>query len=185
MHEGDREGAGGAVRGSERSAVMMLGVVVERRAVDHPWQKWGWRAVSLIPGAAPVAEWRLLRHDGECARYHAATLPLEIHRTDTEAYKYNLSGRPAVYVVMRETEDGTFPWQPVELTVSPWDAQAHNETAEDRIEVVPMPEPVIAWLKDFVDRHHVDRPFLKRRRKGRDRAPHESAEFVPLNRERG
>ncbi len=174
MSDGGRKG--------ERSAVMMLGVVVERRPVDHPWQKWRWRPVAVIPGAGPVEGWRELRREGERVEYHAATLPLEIHRTDTDAYKYNLSGNPAVYVVMRETEDAEFPWAPAELSASPWDAQAHGEVSEDRIESVPMPEPVIAWLKDFVDRHHVDRPFLKRRRKGRDRGAGEAAEFVPVGR---
>jgi hypothetical protein len=27
-----------------------------------------------------------------------------------------------------------------------------------------MPAAVIAWLRDFVDRHHVERPFVKRKR---------------------
>ena len=175
MKDGSRDG--------ERSAVMMLGVVVERRPLAHPWQQWRWRAVSVIPGAGPVAGWRELRREGEVVEFHAGTLPLEIHRTETEAYKYNLSGRPAVYVVMRETGDDAFPWAPAELSASPWDAQAHGEVSEDRVEAVPMPEPVIAWLKDFVDRHHVDRPFLKRRRKGRDKAAHDAAEFVPVDRE--
>ena len=29
---------------------MAVGVVAERRAIDHPWRKWRWRAVEVVPG---------------------------------------------------------------------------------------------------------------------------------------
>ena len=64
------------------------------------------------------------------------------------------------------------------VTASPWEAHAHQEFGDDLVEAVPMPEPVVAWVQDFVDRHHVDRPFYKRRRKGADKAPGEGSDFV-------
>jgi hypothetical protein len=35
---------------------------------------------------------------------------------------------------------------------------------EDLVEAAPMPEALIAWVRDFVERHHVDQPFVKRER---------------------
>lgn len=172
-----RDETGGA---GERSATMRVGVVLERRRIDHPWQKWRWRAVSVIAHAPPIRQPRLLLSDGtaDMALWHTVTLPLLVHRTDTEAYKYNLStAQPQVYVVLRPGNDEAFPLWPALVTVSPSEAQAYSETSEDRVEPVPMPEPIIAWLKAFVDRHHVDRPIVKRRRKGLDRGPGEESEF--------
>ena len=40
------------------------------------------------------------------------------------------------------------------------------------IEAVPMPPSIIAWLSDFVGRHHKDEKFVKRRRERVD-AGHE------------
>ncbi|MEE8228202.1 MAG: DUF3305 domain-containing protein [Kiloniellales bacterium] len=40
-----------------------LGIVVERRAIDNPWIDYRWKAVAVIPGAAPLLpqdEWTLL-----------------------------------------------------------------------------------------------------------------------------
>ncbi len=40
-----------------------LGIVVERRAIDNPWIDYRWKAVGVIPGAAPLLpqdEWALL-----------------------------------------------------------------------------------------------------------------------------
>jgi hypothetical protein len=36
---------------------------------------------------------------------------------------------------------------------------------EDLVETAPMPEGLVAWVQAFVERHHVDQPFVKRKRK--------------------
>jgi hypothetical protein len=157
---------------TERSAAMPLGVVVERRASRSPWQEWVWRPVSVIVGAPSLGtEWReLVRGDG-WTQFHAANLPLELHRTETEAYLVNLSQRPPrVYVVLRPTSDpAPHAFRPLLVTASPYEAEGYLESGEEIVEGVEMPEPVIAWLRAFVDRHHVQEPFVKRERsKGTD-----------------
>ena len=95
---------------------------------------------------------------------HAATLPLELFRTDTEAYLHGLSAKvPAIYVVMRET-GGAHPLELVLATASPYEAQDYADTGEEMVEKVPMPEGLIAWIRDFVELHHEDEVFIKRRR---------------------
>lgn len=151
---------------TERTAAVRLGIVVERRAIDHPWQKERWRPVDLILGAPETETWRPLLAGEGWARWHAATLPLVAHRRETDAYLYNLtSPRPAVYVGLRRRADAGFPWQPFLATVSPWEAFALGEIGEDIVEGLPMPEPLRLWLEDFVARHHVELPFEKRKRR--------------------
>ena len=177
MREGRRE---------PRQEALRLGVIVEKRRIGHPWQEWRWRAVGVFVDPPASPPWRVLVQEGETVRYHAANLELELFRDETEDYKYNLSSdRPAIYVILRESEDEAFPWRPVRVSASPWEGQAHEELSDDRVDAVPMPELVIARVKDFIDRFHVDRPFYKRKRKGRDRAPHEASEFVRLGPEEG
>jgi hypothetical protein len=38
------------------------------------------------------------------------------------------------------------------------------DSGDGLIELVPMPEGLIAWIRNFVTAHHVDEPFIKRRR---------------------
>src|SRR5690606_37958427 len=78
------------VRPMERRISMPLGVVVERREIDNRWQPFAWKAVAVIPGAPPVEAWRELERGERFVRWHAATLPLELHRAETEAYCVNL-----------------------------------------------------------------------------------------------
>lgn len=155
----------------ERMAVMPLGVVVEWRAVDHPWQDHEWVPVAVIPGAGDTGEWRELGRGENWVRYFAGSLPLELHRKETEAYKVNLSNEPPViYVVLNETEDpdAAHEIEPFLVTASPYDAQDYQDAGDEILEGVPMPETVMAWIEDFVERHHVDEPFRKRKREHYD-----------------
>jgi hypothetical protein len=153
----------------ERSISMPLGVVVERREIDNRWQRWAWKAVAVIPGAPPVEAWRELVRGDRFVRWHAATLPLELHRAETEAYRYNLSGKvPAIYVVLRKIaaseRTANNDVGPFLVTASPYEAEGYLE-GDDVVETAPMPEGLIAWVRAFVERHHVDEPFVKRKRK--------------------
>jgi Protein of unknown function (DUF3305) len=149
------------------SELIELGVVIERRKIDNPWQEYSWLPVAVFTGAEPIAQWREISRDATVVQYHAATLPVEIFRSDTEAYQENLgSAPPSVYVVLSEDEegDGQFPYFVQSVTLSPYEAQDVLDSGEEIVERVVMPEPVLAWLQEFIDEHHVDKPFKKRKR---------------------
>lgn len=108
-----------------------------------------------------------MRRDGAAVEFHAGTLPLTLHRTDTEAYLTALSGDPpAVYVVMRVPLHPTDarPLELVTVTASAFEAQDYCDNGEDIVEPVPMPAALAAWIRDFVETHHKQDEFVKRRR---------------------
>lgn len=145
---------------------MPVGVVIRRTPSVNRWTDWNWQASALLPGAAE-ANWRLLRKDGEVAEYHAATLPITLHRAETEAYRVALSSPQATaFVVLSHDEEaeGEFDYRVRLVTVSPFEAQDFLDSGEELVEPVPMPPGLIAWVREFVDAHHVDEPFRKRRR---------------------
>lgn len=150
------------------AAVMPLGVIVERREIDNPWQDHAWAPVDVIPGAPQPEGWQVIDRGEGWVRYHAATLPLELFRGETEAYRVNLSdAMPSVYVHLRSTMHDDEPEHeiaPSLVTVSPFEAQDYLNIGEDIVERVAMPDGLIAWVQAFVDEHHVEEPFEKRRR---------------------
>ncbi|MCK4712702.1 MAG: DUF3305 domain-containing protein, partial [Marinosulfonomonas sp.] len=96
---------------------MPLGIVIRKSPGVTRWAKWIWKAVAVLPGAAQES-WKELRRDGDVVEYHAATVDLELFRTDTEAYLTGLSTKvPAIYVVMREATDVDAP-QDVEVLLA-------------------------------------------------------------------
>lgn len=149
-----------------RSISMPVGVVVRKTPGVTKWAQWNWQAVAVLPGAAQ-ADWKEMRREGDAVEFHAGTLTLELYRTDTEAYLTGLScEKPALYVVMRnagnDNELGEV--ELVLITASPYEAQDYMDSGEEAVEPIPMPDAVIAWVADFIDKHHEDEVFIKRRR---------------------
>lgn len=145
---------------------MPLGVVLERRPGVTRWARWSWRAVAVLPGAPP-ADWRLLRAEAGGEEYHAATLTLELHRADVEAYKVALSmDPPAVFVVLRPEETPGAPHDIAvhAITANAYEAQDYLDSGEEMVEAVPMTEGLAAWVREFTDAHFHETPFVKRKR---------------------
>jgi len=121
---------------------------------------------GLLPGAGP-GHWQILRSDGETVEYHAATLPLTLYRTDTEAYLTSLNGvPPSIFVVLRPAPAGSTDYpQVLTITASAYEAQDYADNGEDIVERIPMPEGLRAWIGQFVQDHHTEELFVKRKRR--------------------
>lgn len=143
---------------------MTLGIVAERRESPHPWGTASWRPTGLIAGGGPDDVPRLLERTTGVARWYVGRATLELFPKETDGYRENLaSARPQVFVVLRDDgRDGVVPFL---ATVCPYEAESYLESGEDVVEGVAMPPAVVAWVRSFVDRHHVEQPFVKRRRK--------------------
>ena len=150
---------------------MPLGVVVERREVEHRWIKHSWTAVAVIPGAAPadpLGSWTRLADGEGWVQYHAGTLPLELFPKETEGYRVNLAQTPPrVFVVLRTGDDmeSEHDVVPFLATACPFEAQDYLDSGEEIVEAVVMPPGVVALVESFVTRHHVEETFHKRKRK--------------------
>lgn len=145
---------------------MPIGVVLRRVPGVTRWAKWAWKVAGVLPGAT-IAHWKELRRDGEAVEYHAATLDLTLHRADAEAYRVALTMTPpSVFVVLRESEDNDTPYEMKvhAVTASAYEAQDYLDSGEEIVEPVPMPEGLVAWVRDFTDAHFKDEPFIKRKR---------------------
>ncbi len=144
---------------------MPVGVVLRRRPGVTRWAKWVWQAVGLLPGAGP-ATWKVLRQEGDVTEYHAATLPIELFRGETEAYRTSLAMTPpSAFVILRPGEgDGPDGMAVHRVTASAYEAQDHTDGGEDQVEPVALPDALIGWVRDFCAAQGEEAPFRKRKR---------------------
>lgn len=156
---------------AEIPRTMEIGIVLERRAIDNQWVDHEWKLVGVIPGGAEMEDWKVLHDADGRTQFFAGTLQLELFPRETEGYKVNLSqSPPLVFVVLRPEEEGAHEYEVTafEATLCPFEAESYGESGDEWVEGVEMPESVHAWVSAFVERHHVDVPFKKRKRKAYD-----------------
>lgn len=183
-------------------ALMPISVVIERRAVNHAWQDHVWRPLGILPRIAAesgqVAPGQVLARGDGFTQFYGGPLDLELFRGETEGYLENLAQPvPVVFVVLRgndAAETGAtaeaMEYVPFLATACPYEAMAYGGSGDEIVEGVPMPPDVLAWIRAFVARHHVEVPFTKRknkpheddyggkRRRAREQSPtHEEEEF--------
>jgi hypothetical protein len=146
-------------------ATMPVTVIIERRSSNSPWQDHVWLPIGVLPIAASE-DWKLLAEGNGWAQFQAGGLQLELHRAGTEGYLVNLSQTPpVVYVVLRGAESGGMDIEPFLATVCPYEAMSYDKGGDHVVEGVAMPPEVVAWVAEFVERHHVEVPFQKRKNK--------------------
>ncbi|MEQ8226871.1 MAG: DUF3305 domain-containing protein [Rhodospirillales bacterium] len=154
---------------SRRQAVN-LGVIIERREIDNPWQDYSFRPIAVVPGMPEMedeAEWKVIREGEGWTHFHVATLELELFAGETTGYRTNLSNfQPHIYVVLSPGEEAGDPEViPSLVTACPYEAESYMEDSEMIVEGVPMPDELAAWIGSFIDTYHVEETFQKRKNK--------------------
>jgi len=145
-------------------ARIAVGVVVERRVAVSMWVDFLWRPVSVFVGSASAAPWTPLGAEAETTLFYAGEAVIELHRTETQNYRNNLaSGAPALWVVLRPAASER-PYELVAVTADPAEGEAFTDAGSNLVETVPMPPDVVAAVARFIADHHVEQPFVKRRR---------------------
>jgi len=159
-----------------------VGVLVERRKSSNKWLDFTWRVVGVLLGKPAAAAWTRLSGDDEATIFYAGSATIELHRSETANYLYNLqAARPLVWVRLRPAP-GNPPYSVAAVTADPSEGEAFTEAGDDLVDAVPMPDPVRAALEAIVAEHHVERPFTKRKR---DRAdPEALSHRAPIRQDR-
>ncbi len=164
-------------------AKIAVGVIVERRKAQSPWIDFTWKPASVLAGLPDASPWTLLSQDREGATFYAGSAKIELYRTETGNYRDNLaSGEAKLWVALRPT-GGEPPYGIFAVTADPAEGEALSETGSDLVDVVAMPDAVRAEIDGFIAKHHVERPFYKRKRDAAD--PETLARHRPLRKEPG
>jgi hypothetical protein len=148
-----------------------VAVLIERRRRPSRWEDWRFRIADVTPdpggfGTAP----RVLRDDGETAQILHPGLAVTLYRDEAEGYYLNLSsGAPVWFVMWRIDDDDPSSARPEIVTLS-YNEAGRLLDAQERVDNVPLPADVCAWLQAYADEHYRPEP-KQRRRPASFRAP--------------
>ena len=155
-----------------------VGVVVERTKGVTQWSEFAWRPVSVLTGAPATPPWTKLSDDGERATFFAGIADIELYRTETTYYRAISNPGRRLCGSRCAPPDTEPPFVIAVVTADPAEGESLTEPATDMIEQVPMPEAIQQLVAAFVAEHHVEQPFVKRKRDRADpealgrRSPH-------------
>lgn len=142
---------------------LTVGIVAIKRKLTNPWVDSEWVPEAVLQGLPSVPPRTLIGAEGSVERWYLGPVELSFHSGETAHYRDNLaSGRPAVWVALRQAEDGV--WGVAGATVDPYEGEAFVDVVTDRVEALPMPHEIAVELQAFVTAHHVEHPFHKRKR---------------------
>ena len=148
-----------------------VAVVMRRERITGPasrWQPWRWVLAEVLAhedgfGTVP----RLLYKNDNEERWLYPGYPVELFTDDAEGYYLNVTTQaPCWFVLWRMEEEPAIADEPkpkpVMVSLSYHDAGRWLD-AQETVEQVPAPAPVVEWLQAFVDEHHVVEPKRRKR----------------------
>lgn len=147
---------------------MQVAVIMRRERLANRWQPWRWVLDGVVPHEEGFGrEPRLLVRGEEGERWLHPGFTVELFRDDAEGYYLNVTTpAPCWFVLWRMEEEpgiGDEPIaRPVMVTLSYHDAGRWLD-AQETVEQVPAPAPVVDWLRGFVAANHVIEPKQRRR----------------------
>lgn len=131
-----------------------------------PVTKWGtgelrpYAVLAHEPEAAPNT---LLSTENGVETWYMGGRDLVLYSGDTAHHRDNLtSGRPALWVAMRGQDPASAVI--VDVTADPYEGEGYASDLDLKVEAVGMPDRVRDAVAAFIDAHHVDIPFKKRKR---------------------
>jgi hypothetical protein len=147
----------------ERPAIAVA-VVMDRERAPNAYEDWRFRVADVVPsedafGTGP----RVLRDDGNVQRTLHPGFVVELFRDQAQGYYLNLaSGAPVWFVVWRiDDDDPSHAW-PETVSVS-YEEAGRWLDAQERVDNVPLPAEVAAWLQAYTDATYQPEPRKRRR----------------------
>ncbi len=147
---------------------MQVGLVLEKRKSNSQWIDFVWEASSILSEPAEAEAGTSLGKHGESEMFYAGEATLEAHTYETPQYRDNISsGAPKIWVILKPQDNDAMP-ELVQVTCDPTEGEGYTETGWNIVNAIPMPEPIQVALMAFIDEHHVERGFYKRKRNKAD-----------------
>ena len=145
-------------------AHIAVGVIVERHRAKSPWLDFIWRPVAVLAGTPEAAPWTPFGEAQDTTLFYAGDAVIELYRTETTNYRSNLaSSAPSLWVIMRPDASRNA-YKLLAVTADPAEGEALTDAGNDLVEPLPMPAAIAEAINHFIAKHHVERPFFKRRR---------------------
>src|SRR5512138_1980808 len=148
----------------DKPAQLRVAVVMERLRRPNAWEEWRFALRDVVSDDGGFGDVpRTLRDDGHSTLTLHPGFAVMLHRDEGEGYYLNLtSGAPVWFVMWRiDDADPSRAWP--ELVTLSYNEAGRLLDAQERVDNLPLPPDVAAWLQAFTDEHYRPEPKQRRR----------------------
>ncbi|MCV2349009.1 DUF3305 domain-containing protein [Paucibacter sp. Y2R2-4] len=141
-----------------------VAVLLQREAQPNQWEDWRFSVVDVVAHQTAFGDQpRVLRDDGKLQTRLHPNFELTLYPDEAEGYFLNLSsGAPVWFVVWRVSdEDPSVAW--AERVSLSYTEAGRWLDAQERVDNVPLPADLAAWLQSYVEVYY--RPEVKKERR--------------------
>jgi Protein of unknown function (DUF3305) len=143
-------------------------VLMERVPLANRWVSEQWRPAAVVPVGenAPMGGAPERVSDGAAGTtWRFPGRSIELHPTEAEGYYLNITSEtPLVFVMWRAAEDGSEPAARPEVVTVSYNQAGRLMDGGERVDPVPMPEAILAWMRPFVAENYKPEPRKKMKR---------------------
>ncbi|MBK4734497.1 DUF3305 domain-containing protein [Noviherbaspirillum pedocola] len=144
---------------------LIVGVVMQRRLLNNPWQPHAWRPMAVLTDADPAAGMQHLLDEEADARWLHRGFEVGLYRDEAEGYHLNATAPAPCWFIMWRIEevDGADIAVPKRVTLS-YNEAARMMDGGEQVDTLPLDTDTLAALSDFAAAHYRPEPKGKRRR---------------------
>jgi hypothetical protein len=142
---------------------IIVGVVAVKKKLSNPWIDHAWAPHAVLDGVPEASPWTMLSRQGDDEIWYVGPGEIVLRVNETGHYRDNLAAeRPAVWVALRMSEEGTL--SITQVSVDPYEGEGYADMASELVDRVPMPARLAEEVAAYIEAHHVETPFFKRKR---------------------
>jgi hypothetical protein len=143
--------------------ILRLGVLVQRRPPVTRWSTGELRPFAVLAIEPQTPPHTQIGTENGVETWYLGGFGLSLWSGDTAHYRDNLnSGAPALWVALRGADPKTA--QIVSVSADPNEGEGLASDLDLVVDRVPLPDSVAQAMQAFIDAHHVEMPFKKRKR---------------------
>jgi len=148
-------------------------ILMERIPLVNRWVSEQWRPaavvplgeIDLTPGFAKPALPERVADGPAGTTWRFPRRAIELHPTEAEGYFLNITSEtPLVFVMWRTAEDASEPAARPEIVTVSYNQAGRIMDGGERVDPVPMPDAILAWMRPFVTEHYKPEPRRKMKR---------------------
>jgi hypothetical protein len=137
-----------------------VAVVMQRRLLESRWQSEAWEPVGVLTDYDGDGAPRVIVEDGATTQWLYPGFDIDLRNDEADGYYMNVSTQqPSVFILWRMEEARAVPQF---VTVSYAEAGRWMDAGE-RVDQVPMPRDLYAWVGGYVERNYRPEPKKKLR----------------------